>query len=96
MAMRSRAGSSRRYKIDVSEEELIEQEGEDALRATPEERMAAAVALLDTTYQLWISRGFADEQGLCRVPGRTQQSRRVLRRDLGDGGPVAHPLPDHP
>jgi hypothetical protein len=66
-------------KFDASEEELIDHEVEDALNSTPEERMAAAVALLDSACQIWISRGLADEQGLCRVPGRTQQERRVLR-----------------
>ncbi len=46
----------RRYRLGVSEDFLIEQEVEDALNATSEERMAAAVTLLDTIYRLWISR----------------------------------------
>lgn len=70
--------TQRRFQLDLSEEALIDQDVEDALRATPQERMAAATVLLDTVYQLWSSQGFADGQGLCRVPGRIQQERRVL------------------
>jgi hypothetical protein len=76
-----RGNSQRRFKLGLSEDELIDQEVEDALNATPEERMAAAVTLLDTVYQLWVSRGLADEGGLCRVSGRIQQERRVLQRE---------------
>jgi len=37
-----------RFALELSEEELIAAVVADALPATPEERMAAAVALLDT------------------------------------------------
>ena len=70
--------SQRRFRLDLSEEDLLDQEVEDALRATPQERMRAATILLDTVYQLWLSRGLADDQGLCRISERTQQERRVL------------------
>jgi len=91
MTSQSTAGArQRRFGFDVTEEELIRQEVEDALRATPEERMAAAVALLDTVYQLWTTQGLADDQGLCRVPGRTQQERRPLAA----AGRVEKDVPD--
>ena len=59
----------RRLGLDASEEDLIANEVADALAATAEERMAAAVALLDTAYELWRSRGLGDDAGLCRFPG---------------------------
>jgi hypothetical protein len=77
--MERRSVSQRRYRLDLSEDEILEQEVEDALRATPEERMAAAVALLETVYQLWASRGLADGQGLRRSPGWIQQERRARK-----------------
>lgn len=73
-----RVVTQRRYRLDTDEETLAAMDVEDALNATPEERMAAAVTLLDTAYALWVERGLADEQGLCRIPGRTQQERRPL------------------
>ena len=75
----------RRFGLDASEEDLIANEVADALAATAGERMAAAVALLDTAYELWRSRGLADDAGLCRFPGCAQQRRRGLRRDRRDG-----------
>ena len=82
----------RRFGLDVSEEELVAQEVADALAATAEERMAAAVMLLDTAYELWRSKGLADDTGLCRFPGCTQQRRRGLCRDRRDGGAGADPV----
>ena len=70
--MERRPVSQRRYRLDLSEDEILEAEVEDALRATPEERMTAAVALLETVYQLWASRGLAEGQG------PIHQERRVL------------------
>ena len=82
----------RGFGLDASEEDLIATEVADALAATAEERMAAAITLLDTAYELWRSRGLADDAGLCRFPGCAQQRRRGLCRDRGDGGPGADSL----
>lgn len=86
--------AQRRYRLGITDDELAEQEVEDAWNATAEERMAAAVTLLDTAFQLWVERGLDGDQGLCRVPRCTQQRRRLVRRDRGDGGARARPLPD--
>jgi hypothetical protein len=65
----------RRFGLDASA---------DALAATAEERMAAAVALLDTANELRRSRGLADDAGPCRFPGCAQERRRGLCRDPGE------------
>lgn len=80
--MERRPVSQRRYRLDLSEDEILELQVEDALRATPEERMAAAVALLETVYQLWASRGLAEGQGFCRAPGRARGLFQGLQIDL--------------
>lgn len=67
----------------------------DAAAASAEERMAAMIALLDSVYALWASRGLDLDEGFCRFPGITQQRRRGLCRDRGDRGALAHPLSDH-
>ncbi len=85
----------RRYPLRISEDRLIEQQIEDALEATPEERMQAAVTLLDTAYRLWISQGLARDKRLCRFPGCAQQRRRGLCRDRGDGRSILPALPNH-
>lgn len=66
-----------RLSIDASEEEILEQEVRDARAASPEERMAAAITLLDSVYELWKSRGMTDDPGLCRFPGCAQERRRL-------------------
>ena len=69
----------------------MRQEVEDALRASASERMAAAVALLDAVYELWRTRGMANDTGLCRFPRCAQQRRRGLCSDRRDGGTLVHP-----
>src|SRR5205085_2952950 len=81
--------TSRRIPLPQSREEAIRGEVEDALNATPQQRIEAMVALLDSAYEMWIVRGFAGDEGLCRFPGIIQQRRRGLRRDRRDGGPGA-------
>jgi hypothetical protein len=45
---------ARRIPLGTSREELMRHEVEDAFAASPAERMAAAVLLLDTAYELWM------------------------------------------
>src|ERR1043165_4099715 len=85
--------AARRIPLDQSREEAFRAEVEDARNATLPERIEAMVALLDTAFELWTVRGLTGDEGLCRFPGLTQQRRRGLRRDRGDRGAGAHPLP---
>jgi len=73
----------RKVPLGAPEELLILQEVEDALAASPTERMEAALTLLDSAYSLWLAQGLADDQGLCRFPGCTQQRKRPLRPSSG-------------
>lgn len=74
------AASQRRFPLDTPEDELIAQQVEDAQAATPAQRMAAAISLLDAVYRLWQTRGLADDRGLCRFPGCVQERRPGLLR----------------
>jgi hypothetical protein len=73
----------RKVPLGAPEELLILQEVEDALAASSTERMEAALTLLDTAYSVWLAQGVADEQGLCRFPGCTQQRKSPLRPSSG-------------
>lgn len=86
---------SRRRPLDGSREAVMEEEVADALAATPAERIEAMIALLDSAYELWVVRGLDRDEGLCRFPGITQQRRRGLCRDRGNGGSGSHPVSDH-
>lgn len=66
--------------LDGSREAILS-EVEAALRATPEERMRAAVELLDSAYELWRRQGLGDPRGLCRFVGCVQERRRGLCRE---------------
>lgn len=63
----------RRFALTTPRSDLLRQEVDDALAATARERMEAAVALLDAVYELWSTRGMANDQGLCRFPHCAQQ-----------------------
>jgi hypothetical protein len=76
----SHRARGRRRSLTASPEEIAREEVEDALAATPEERMEALIALLDSAYELWATRGLHRDDGLCRFPGLTQQRRRGLCR----------------
>lgn len=69
----------RKLSLDDSDEAAMREEVEDALRASPEERMRAAVTLLDTVYGLLRRQGMADGEALCRFPVRIQERRPGLR-----------------
>jgi hypothetical protein len=73
--------TQRKIPLAGSREAAIRLEVEDALRASPEERMRAAVALLDATYELWQRQGLGDPRGLCRFVGCVQERRRGLCRE---------------
>jgi hypothetical protein len=77
---------SRRRLLTTSREEIAREEVEDALAATPAERMQALIALLDSAYELWATRGLDRDEGFCRFPGITQQRRRGLCSDRGNRG----------
>jgi hypothetical protein len=69
-----------RFSFSTSEDELAQQEVQDALAATPEERMAALSTLLDTAYRLWASKLGCEGKSLCRFPRYTQERRYGYRR----------------
>jgi hypothetical protein len=82
----NRRMSSQRLPLTRSREEIVRQDVEDALAATPAERIEAMIALLDSAYELWATRGLDRDEGLCRFPRITQQRRRGLcRQDLWNG-----------
>jgi hypothetical protein len=85
---RSRNQQSRRA-LSSSTDEIVAEEVRDALAASPEERKAAAVALLDAAYALWASTGMTDDPGLCRFPGCVQERRRLVPGDREGGGAAA-------
>lgn len=74
----SNAFRQRRVLLTADREAAIRLDVEDALRASPKERMRAAVELLDTVYDLWRRRGLGDERGLCRFPNRVQERKPGL------------------
>jgi len=61
-----------RIPLGQAADAIVEQKVADALAASPSERMAAALALADAVYALWLSRGMTDDPGLCRFPGPAQ------------------------
>jgi hypothetical protein len=77
----NRRARSQRRPIDGSREAIVREEIADALAATPAERMEALIALLDSAYELWRTRGLDRDEGLCRFPRVTQQRRRGLCSD---------------
>jgi hypothetical protein len=70
-----RATTQRKIPLAGSSAAAIEQEVEDALRASPEQRMRAVVTLLDTSYDLLRRQGMADGETFCRFPGCIQERR---------------------
>jgi hypothetical protein len=80
----NRRARSQRRPIDGSREDIIREEVADAMAATPAERMEVLIALLDSVYELWRTRGLDRDEGLCRFPRITQQRRRGLCSDRGD------------
>src|SRR5258706_3609152 len=88
----NRRATGHRRPLSTSRDAIMREEVADALAATPEERIEAMVALLDIAYELWAVRGLDRDEGLCRFPGITQQRRRGLRRDRGDGSAGPHPV----
>lgn len=63
-----------RFSMSDREEAQIRQEVLDAQNATEEERMEAALALLELTYDLW-ARELGTTESLCRFPSLTQERR---------------------
>jgi hypothetical protein len=90
----NRRAQSQRRPIDGSREAIIREEVADALAATPAERMEVLIALLDSAYELWRTRGLDRDEGLCRFPRVTQQRRRGLCSDRRDRGPGSRPVSD--
>src|SRR5947209_4922921 len=88
--LRNHRAVGHRFRLTGSRDEIIQQEVDDAVAATPAERIEALVALLDAAYALWATRGVDGDQGLCRFPRITQQRRRGLCSDRRNGGPGAH------
>jgi hypothetical protein len=82
--MENHRAQARRLPLNASREQIMLAEVDDALAATPAERMEAMIALLDATYELWAVRGFDRDEGLCRSPRITQQRRRGLCSDRRD------------
>jgi hypothetical protein len=76
--MANHRATGRRRSLTASRDEVMREEVEDALRATPAERIEAMIALLDGAYRLWETRGLTGDEGLCRFPRITQQRRRGL------------------
>jgi hypothetical protein len=91
-ATANRRARSQRREIDGSREDIIGEEVADALAATPAERMEVLIALLDSVYDLWKTRGLDRDEGLCRFPRVTQQRRRGLCSDRGDRSSGSRPV----
>lgn len=66
---------SRRIPLHDSHETSIEEEVADALAATPEERIEAMVAVLDSAFALWAVRGVDRSRFTAAFPASTDVRR---------------------